>query len=206
MVLASCGGAPTFRPDGPCTADGRAQGTYPALEALLPATLDGASPTTIDSGRDCSAAALGSLRAHDVSDLRFAGATWDLGNGQGVTIAVLALPAGRLDVAWIEEFYEAGARTARRTERITPKRVDLDGRGVVYRLDTLNDLSVQTVVVVPAGDVVRVVLVATPVSVATSEAVHEARVQAAMQALLGAPGATPGPFASGSPTSTASPS
>jgi len=194
VALAGCAGGATFAPDGPCLADGRAPGSYPALETLLPTTLGGVAPATVDSGRDCSDGALGALRAHDVRELRFAGAVWDQGDGRGATIAVLALPGGALDIRWAEEFYEAGARVARRTERIETSRVMFGALGPVFRLDTLNDLSVQTVVVVPAGDVARVVLVATPVSLSTSQADHEARVQAAVAALFGAPGVTAGPF------------
>jgi hypothetical protein len=183
IALAACGGATaTFSPDGPCLADGRVAGAYPALEALLPTSLGGAAPTSRDSGRDCSDAALGILVTHDVHDLRFAGVTWDEGGGDGTTVAVLALPSGDLPVAWAEEFYQAGAEAARNTANITTARPTYPGVGLVFRLDTLNDLSFQTVIVWTDGPRARVVLVATQVGPDASRTAHDARVAAAVAA------------------------
>jgi hypothetical protein len=178
-VVAACGPAtPSFSAGGPCVVDGRTPGTYPALEALLPLGLIERSPDKRDSGRSCSNMALGTLVSHDVHDLRFAGATWDNGGGKATTIAVLALPGRDLPVAWAEEFYEIGARTARRTDLIETTRPTIAGI-TVFRLDTLNDLSFQTVLVWPDGPIARVVLVATPVSAATSRKMHDGRVEEA---------------------------
>jgi hypothetical protein len=202
LLLAACGSAgATFSPDGPCVVDGRAAGAYPALEALVPATFDGVVATTRDSGRDCSRTALGTFAvAHDLAEVRFAGATWDEGGGLGTSIAVLALPAGDLPVAWAEQFYEEGAKAAKRTERIETSRPILDGPGEVFRLDTLNELSFQSVVVWADGPVARVVIVATRVSPDTSRAEHDARVLAAVAAAwaaqLAAPAATTAPAGS----------
>jgi hypothetical protein len=180
-VLAGCGPAgPSFTADGPCLADGRAPGAYPALEALLPKAISNRAATTVDSGRNCSDAALGTLTGHAVHELRFAGATWDEGSGNGVSIAVLAVPDGALQVAWAEEFYQYGAINGKHTGNIETTRPTYPGAGTVFRLDTLNDLSFQTVIVWPDGGRVRVVIVATQVGPTASRTVHDARVAEAV--------------------------
>ena len=188
IAAAACAGAvATFDPGGPCLADGRAAGAYPDLEARLPVTLDGSAPTTVDSGRHCSDSALGSLVAHDLDEVRFAGATWDLGGGTGVSSVVFGLADGDLPAAWIAEFYEIGARTAKRTENIESSRPAFPGLGETWRLDTLNDLSLQTVVTWGDGGLVRAVLVASAVGPGASRAAHDELVIRAVEATIGAP-------------------
>ena len=190
-VLAACGGGgATFEPTGTCGPDGKAAGAYPALEALLPTTFDGKAPTTVDSGRHCSESALGSLITHDAAGIEFAGATWDLGGGIGVSSALFSLPERELPAAWIAEFYEIGARTAKRTEHITATRQTFDGTGEAYRLETLNELSLQTVVTWQDGNVVRVVLVATAVAPGASRAAHDDLVTKAVAATVAVMGGT----------------
>jgi hypothetical protein len=196
LLLAGCaigGASPTFDPSAPCTADQRAGGAYPELEALVPRAFDGKAPTTLDSGRNCSAAALGMFGSHDVREVRFAGAVWDLGNGTGVTLALLALPSSPMPVAWAEEFYEIGAKTAKRTENIQTSRATFAGlASPVFRLDTLNDLSFQTIVVWGDGPIARVVIVASPVTLGASRDAHDALVEQAVAAALAAvPAASP---------------
>ncbi|HEX5451709.1 MAG TPA: hypothetical protein VFW86_04905, partial [Candidatus Limnocylindrales bacterium] len=77
------------------------------------------------------------------------------------------------------------------------------GAGTVYRLDTLNDLSFQTVVAWQDVDLVRVVIVATEVDPSASRTVHDARVAEAVgaaalaqQGLDGSPGASANPAGS----------
>jgi hypothetical protein len=193
LASAACAG-PTATLDsaGPCVADGRAAGAYPDLEARLPLTLDGAAPDVRDSGRSCTEGALGALVSHDLDEVRFAGATWDLGGGEGVSSVVFAAAGPTLPAAWIAEFYEIGARTAKRTENIEASRPTLDGAGETWRLDTLNGLSLQTVVTWQDAEVVRVVLVASAVAPGASRAAHDARVEAAVAAAVGASaGASP---------------
>jgi hypothetical protein len=204
LVLAACGGfGPTFTATGPCTADGRASGAYPDLEAKVPRAISGRPATTVDSGRNCSTDALGTLADHGVTEIRFAGATWDEGGGNGVSIAILAVPEGELQAAWAEEFYQAGAEAAKHTEHLETSRPTYPGAGTVFRLDTLNDLSFQTVVVWPDGPMVRVVIVATQVSPSASRSVHDVRVAEAIGAatLMDQPSAGPGgtPVPDGTP-------
>jgi hypothetical protein len=163
LVVAGCQPSASFQPEGACAADGRASGAYPDLERLLPAELDGEAPTSRDSGRSCSDERLGTLKSHGVTDLRYAGATWTPEGGSSTVIALFTTPAGvpPLDQTWIEEFYETGARASTKTENIQITHPDLEGAGTVYRLDALNELSFQTVVVWPGSNLVHVVLVAT---------------------------------------------
>jgi hypothetical protein len=187
MVLGCGAPAGSFSPNGPCVTDGRAPGAYPELEAKLPPTLGGIGPangngsatadlypTTVDSGRNCTEKVLGSLWSHDVRELRFAGATWDAGGGDGTVSALFTTPSGQpsLEAAWMEEFYKSGAQATSKTENIVITRPTIDPAGEVFRLDTLNDLSLQTVVVWPADDGIRVVIVATRVTPDASRQAH----------------------------------
>jgi hypothetical protein len=182
VVAIGCTGR-SFDPSGPCTADGRAAGAYPSLEALVPRELAGRPPTRVDSGRNCSASALGSLAAHGVSELRFAGSTWETGPNAGVSVAILEAPGLRAD--WVHEFYRAGAEAGRNTEEVTPSEIRIDG-ATGYRLDTLNGESFQTIVDWQDGDRVRVVLVASFVREVATRAEHDAAVEAAIASALAA--------------------
>jgi hypothetical protein len=173
-----------------CLADVKAPATFPGLEALLPRQLAGRSPDTVDSGASCTAAALGTYATHGISELYFAGATWQGTNGDGTVIAVMstrspAQPA--LETAWVEEFYTAGAHNATHTENITTTRPSMPGAGLVFRLETLNNLSLQTIVVLPDGTDVWVVIVATTVDPSASRAAHDQRVEAAVAAAAAMP-------------------
>ena len=183
-VLAGCGAnGPSFDPSGACSADGRAPGAYPDLEDLLPSDLAGTPPTTVDSGRSCTADSLSTYGSHGITELRFAGATWDAGGGNGAAIAVVSTTSTQpeLQQAWVEEFYLAGARASTKTENIQVSRPTLDGIEV-DRIETLNDLSLQTLLVWSVGGPVHVVIVATQVEPGASRAAHDARVLAALQA------------------------
>jgi len=183
-LLASCGAnSASFDPSGPCSADGRAPGAYPDLENLLPADLAGTPPTAVDSGRSCTANSLSTYASHGITELRYAGATWDEGGGDATAIAVVSTPSTQppLQQAWVEEFYLAGARASTKTENIQVTRPTLDGIEV-DRIETLNDLSLQTLLVWSVDGPVRVVIVATQVEPGASRAAHDARVLAALQA------------------------
>lgn len=162
LALAGCASAavsPSFDPSAPCTADARVAGAYPELEALVPARLAGQPPTRLDSGRNCTPANLGTLAGHGIAELRFAGGLWERSSTSGITLVVFE--ADGLTAAEIGEWYEAGARTARRTQALKPSRPLVDGRQG-YRLDLLNGDVPQTVVVWPSanGRVVQAVLAA----------------------------------------------
>ena len=183
VAFVGCGPAgPSFDPTGPCLADGQAIGAYPELEAAIPDNLRGEPPTRLDSGRSCSATNLGTLSARGVTELRFAGGLWEIGDQSGVTIARFTAPG--LASTWMAEFYEAGARAGRRTEDIEVTRPTING-GSGWRLDTLNDESFQSIVVWPddGPGAVWVVLAASGIREVTTRDAHESVVVEAIAAV-----------------------
>lgn len=187
LLLGACTGAPgadrSFDPSTPCTTDGRQPGAYPDLEARIPDAFRGATPASLDSGRNCSDESLGTLRRHGIDEVRYAGGLWETGEQSGVTIARFA--ADGLTAERLAEFYEAGARTARRTDNVESGPYEagsVEGR----RIDALNDDSFQTIVVVDAAeaDVVHAILVASWVGESESRAAHDAVVREAVEAAV----------------------
>jgi hypothetical protein len=184
LAVAGCGGG-TFDPEGTCTADGRAAGAYPDLEALVPTSFDGRPPDRLDSGRNCSAAALGTLADAGIHEVRFAGAIWDLGSSSGVTMAVLE--ADGLDRAAAAEFYETGARAGRNVESVETSTISV-GAVDGTRIDALNGESFQTVIVVPGEpNRVRVVIVASFIREVDTREAHDSVVTDAIAATFGQP-------------------
>ena len=174
-VLAACSasGSSSFDPSAPCTTDGQWAGAYPELESALPETFDNAAPVRRDSGRNCTDAALGTLMSHGIDELQFAGALWETGKRSAVTVAVFRAPG--LTAEQLTEFYEAGARKARKTEDINVRHITVEGiKG--ERLDTLNDESYQSILVFDdeAPDTVRAVLIANDVREIETRHAHEA--------------------------------
>lgn len=149
-----------------------------------------AAPQTVDSGASCTTESLGYYATEGIKELQFAGATWDYGNGDATVVAVLyARPVGQpaLDVAWVEEFYTQGALAGRSIDNIDVDRPEMRGAGTVFRLEAINNLSLQTVVVWPAGQHVRVVIVATTVEPEASREAHDQRVEVAVEVAAGVP-------------------
>ena len=179
--LAACGSE--FPATSACPEQPRAPGMLPDLEVLLPSQLSGQAPTTLDSGWNCLPTTLGTYAAHGVARLEFGGATWDAGNGDGAVAAVFrtATTDPQLQAAWVEEFFEQGARASRGVENAVTSRPPMDGPGEVWRLDALNNLSLQTIVVWSHGAHVHVVLVASTVEPGASREAHEARVAETVQ-------------------------
>ncbi len=191
-LAAACGGTSTPTPTPPgasCLADTRAPGTFKQLEALLPRGMIERSPDSLDSGANCTTASLGSYASHGIGELRFAGATWDYGRGDATVAAVVTgAPIGpSLQLAWVEEFYTVGAVNGRHTGEVKTSRPTMAGAGQVFRLETVNDLSLQTVVIWPAGQFVRVIIVATTIGPDASRAAHDQRVEVAVEVAAGAP-------------------
>ena len=153
VALGACGGArvltASFDPGSACTTDGRMAGAYPELEALLPTTYDGKAPATVDSGRSCTPAALGTLAAAGVAGVRFAGATWSLGSASGLTVAVFE--GSGLDAAKMLEFYALPAGTASHTDSYRTIDTTVAGKAA-KRLEVLNkDGTTNTIVIWPGG-------------------------------------------------------
>lgn len=195
LAATACG---TFDPSFPATSacpnEAQAAGTFPDLKSLLPRGMIERSPDELDSGWHCTAETLGSYAAHGVRELRFAGATWDLGDADATVSAVFTTSPGEppLQPAWVEEFYQLGALSGRRIENVETSRPLLGDAGPVWRMDALNDLSLQTIIVWPAGQVVRVVIVATEVAPGASREDHDQRVAIAVDVSHSVP-VPPGP-------------
>jgi hypothetical protein len=147
----------SFDPQGPCDVDGIMAGAYPELEARLPDSFDGRPPDELDSGRHCTPDALGTLTDEGYTELRFAGATWDMSAGRALAIAVFEAPNLTPDL--MLEFYEDGARRARRADRVETSDT-LVGGVPGRRLDVLYSGTGQTVVTWPgeAPNTVNVML------------------------------------------------
>jgi hypothetical protein len=157
-IVVACGGSKipvaTFDPSSPCTTDGRQPGAYPDLEALLPTEYQGQAPVSVDSGRNCTSAALGPLADDGISGVRFAGATWDLGGTTALTIAIFE--ADGLEAAEMLNFYRDGATTNSHTEKLATSDLTVGGRPG-HRLDVLqSDGTGQTIVTWPATEPGRV--------------------------------------------------
>lgn len=157
-VGAACAGAaPSFDPTGACTGDGSAPGAYPELEARIPTSFEGRPPTTLDSGRHCTPANLGSLAAAGFDEIRFAGGTWDFGGNRAAALAVFEAPGLTMDD--IADFYSESARAANRTTVTRDEETTMAGL-TVRRLDSTTGDRLQTVVTWASADadVVNVVI------------------------------------------------
>jgi len=137
LTLAACSTATpfaSFDPASACTTDGRMPGAYPDLEALLPDAYEGKAATTVDSGRNCTPDALGTLADAGIDGVRFAGATWPLGGSSGLTVAVFE--ADGLEPGEMIDFYGVGAQRASRTDKLTVADITVGGQPG-RRLDVL---------------------------------------------------------------------
>jgi hypothetical protein len=159
VAFGACSGGPgpSFDPTGPCTLDGSVPGAYPELEARLPTTYRGENPTTVDSGRNCSAESLGPLAELGFDEVRFAGATWSFGAERALVLAVFTAPG--LGAADMATFYTESARATSRVEILDESEPTIVGRPG-RRLDAKRVDRLQTVVVWPSSDpdVVNVVV------------------------------------------------
>lgn len=158
VVATACTGpVASFDPTGPCTADGSAPGAYPELEARIPTTYEGRGPDVLDSGRNCTVENLGAIAAAGITEVRFAGGTWDFGGDRAAALVVFTAPG--LTADRIADFYASSAEAANRTE-ITGVSTPILAGESVRRLDSLTGPRIQTVVVWPAAelDVVNVVI------------------------------------------------
>jgi hypothetical protein len=159
-LVAGCGGGSaqaSFDVAAGCPAEGRAAGAYPDLEARIPKTYEGRGPDSLDSGRHCDPASLGSLAAAGFDEVRFAGGTWDLGGYRAAALVVFEAPG--LTAQQVAEFYGTSAQSANRTQVTAGSTPAIAGRSG-YRLDTETGDRLQTVVTWPSEDedVVNVVI------------------------------------------------
>lgn len=159
LVVGACAGssATSFDPTGECTADGSAPGAYAELEALVPVRYRDVAPELLDSGRNCSAANLGSLAGLGITEVRFAGGTWTFGAERAAVLAVFTAPG--LTAGGLADIYLDSARTANRTKILAATTPTIEGRSG-RRLDTQTGSRLQTVLVWPSAttDEVNVVI------------------------------------------------
>ena len=179
-LVAACGASgPTAAPDPSAACGGadtqRSPGFYPDLEALLPASLAGGSPSTRDSGRYCSPATLGPLRAAGYDQVRFAGETFPATSQSGVSLIVYGAPG--LTADQVGDAFRGGAGTGRKVEVVSDAPVTIAGR-TGRRLEVINGDTRQVIVAWPAAerDLVRIVIAAD---------VSHAAIDAAVAALEG---------------------
>ncbi len=145
---------------------------YPDLEALLPASLAGLAPTSVVSGRLCSAHTLGTLYALGIHEDHFASAVWNRGGGSGIQMTIMDAPG--LTVANVLESYSSGAANAPKVHSL--KKADITVNGLAgQRVDIENDDYAQDVVVWPGGGAGRIRVVIT-------SNIHEADLQVALAA------------------------
>ena len=150
-LIAACGSgaAASFDVAAGCPSEGRAAGAYPELEKRVPVTYEGRGPTTLDSGRHCDAASLGSLAQAGFDEVRFAGGTWDFGGERAAALVVFEAPG--LTADQVADFYGTSAEGANRTTITGVTTPEIAGRSG-HRLDTMTGDRVQTVVVWPSKD------------------------------------------------------
>lgn len=145
-LVAACSGggaATSFDPASACTTDGVMAGAYPALEAKIPTSYEGRGPDHLDSGRHCTPANLGTLATAGITEVRFAGGTWDFGGNRAAALVVFQ--GSGLTADLVAEFYASSARAADRTTVTGESTPTLAGRAT-HRLDTTTGDRTQTVV------------------------------------------------------------
>jgi hypothetical protein len=159
-LLGGCAGtAPaSFDPSAACGGADvqRVAGMYPDLEARLPATLDGRSPTIRDSGRYCSRRTLGPLLDAGHDEVRFAGSTFQTGGQAGMSLVAYEAPGLTADE--MAAAFRAGAASGRRVQVVSDAERVVDGRPG-RRLELINGDARQVVFVWPDAAPDRVLAV-----------------------------------------------
>jgi hypothetical protein len=184
-IVGAC--STTFDPSMPCTADGAGdgatRGTFPELEAAVPTAFRGGPPSALDSGRTCSTAGLSTLAGHGITELRFAGATWETGKDSGVSLATFATGSGpALTPAWLAEFYETGARSGKNVQKVETSDYSVGGDMGGKRVDVLNGESYQTVIVWSRDQRVAAALIGNFIRDIQTREAHEKVVREAVDA------------------------
>jgi hypothetical protein len=176
LLVAGCSSAQdtSFDPATPCDPATRQlmPGAYPDLEQRIPQLIDGQEARSRDSGRFCSKDTLGSVMDAGVSEVRFGGGIWEVGDRGGIQLA--AFEGDGLTPQLLAEEYRRAADAARGTEAVKATTLTIDGRPA-WRIDVVNGNSRQAIVVWSSadGEVVQAVVAAD---------VEEAQLQAAIAA------------------------
>ncbi len=163
LLLAGCSSAApaSFDPATPCAGAARQEmkGAYPALEARIPERIDGNDAASRDSGRYCSKETLGSVLDAGVTEERFGGAIWEVGDRGGIQLG--AYEGDGLTPAMLAEEYRRAADASRGTDAVRATTLQVEGRPA-WRIDVVNGSSRQAIVVWGSADgaVVQVVVAA----------------------------------------------
>lgn len=185
LIAAGCAAA-SFDPTGPCKADGATPGAYPELEAAVPKAFRGGPPLQLDSGRTCTAEGLSTLASHGVTELRFAGGTWETGTDSGLSLAVFVDASGPpLTPEWLAEFYETGARAGKNVQDVKTSDYLSGDLATAQRIDVLNGESYQTLVIWARDGRVAVALVGSFIREIQTRDAHDRVVDEAVNAWIG---------------------
>jgi hypothetical protein len=153
LLLAACSPAATtsFDPAAACNAAARQQmkGAYPDLEGRIPTLLDGKEANSRDSGRFCSKETLGSVFDAGVTEVRFGGGIWEMGDRGFLQLG--AFEGDGLTPQLLAEEYRRAAQAARGTEGLKATTLEIDGRPA-WRVDLVNGSSRQAIVVWGSAD------------------------------------------------------
>ena len=164
----------SFDPAAACDGTVRQQmpGAYPALEARIPTELEGQPAASRDSGRFCSKVTLGSVFDAGVTEVRFGGGIWEVGERGGIQLS--AFDGDGLTPALLAEEYRRAADASRGTDAVRATTLQVNGRPA-WRLDVIDGNSRQAIVVWGSAD-------GAVVQVAVAADVDEAQFQAAIAA------------------------
>jgi len=163
LLVAGCGAeeSASFDPSTACDGAARQQmkGAYPDLEARVPMELAGKPARSRDSGRFCSQATLGSVFDAGITEVRFGGGIWEVGDRGGIQLG--AFEGDGLTAEMLAEEYRQAADKSRRTEAVRATTLEVDGRPA-RRIDVVNGNSRQAIVVWSSadGEAVQVVVAA----------------------------------------------
>jgi len=199
VLLAACSSG--FDPSSPCTSDGRQAGAYPQLEARIPTAFRATQPTSLDSGRICTADGLATFKSHGVEELHYAGGVWNTGTQSGVSLATFENAGDTpLQADWVAEYYQATANVGKNVNSVDVGSYEIAPGIVGKKVDVLNDESYQSVVVWDHDGRIQIALIADFIRDIQTKAAHEAVVREAVNAWLVADGITP-PAGISDPTS-----
>jgi hypothetical protein len=153
LVAAGCGleESASFDPSASCggVAQQQMKGAYPELEARIPLEVAGKPATSRDSGRHCSRETLGSIFDAGVTEVRYGGGIWEVGDRGGIQLG--AFEGDGLTAEMLAEENRRAAVQSRGTEAVRATTLEVDGRPA-WRIDVVNRNSRQAIVVWSSAD------------------------------------------------------
>jgi len=140
-----------FDPAAPCAGADRQMwpGSYPELEARIPAAVAGVAPDQVDSGRFCSEETLGSIYRAGITEVRFAGGRWSIGTSAGLELGAFSAPG--LTAKLQADEYRRSAEAQQGVSVTVAREEPVESRPG-YRLELARGDSRQVIVVWPSAD------------------------------------------------------